>query len=824
MTPQGRASKNWTFSLGGFAVLALALGASWLYRSYFVSDPVLAAILHAVGYRASDRMWIPGQVVRGEPMVERLPLQTAGDARALAPIKFLGAGGYLGSDDEAGGSFVYHADAGLPRTGSPSRSRIAGKTASGRYYEVLAHGPSIFGTRNAITVEMAVEDGRRIASRTSYATRGTPATLTSADLDGDGKPDLVVVSADTDGGVSTISVFPGVGDGTYKARADYPAGLATKGVTVADVNNDARPDLIVVGRQTPGSPIDAAVEVFLNKGDGRFLAPISVAKIAGGWQAEFAAIADLNHDGKPDIVTNDGHVLLGDGKGHFKLMEGSQFAAADSIAAADFNRDGKIDIATVNFSVNPIYQNTVGIFLGNGDGTFRAGQRYASIYSGNEIGVRDLHGDGKLDLVVGVTDADGAGAANAPHAYLIPGRGDGTFAAATYYAAAGDGFDVGPSFALADLNGDRRPDILTTTVVPSQGLALYTLTGHGDGVFDRGTARVLRAASAGDKTIVVAGDLNADGKSDAIVATTTNPAGPSGGGAGNLAVFLGNGDDTFGVEHDTAFPSAASAMAAGDFNNDRMLDVVAGGVVRTDAQSNPVSGAVFLMKGRNDGSFDAPVQVAAARNPVSIAAADLNGDRNLDLVIADRGAPDANAPGSVTVLLGKGNGTFEPAARLGAPAFPEGAVVADVNHDGRPDIVVLSSPGFAGRAIASIVYVFPGDGKGNFGPASTTRLDEYADGLQVADLNGDGLADLAVASCCGLANSEVWTGNGDGTFAGPTELPVGISSSNPMLADLNGDGIPDLIVSNGNGIQALVNISGDHDQNLKLPAGARGGL
>ena len=167
------------------------------------------------------------------------------------------------------------------------------------------------------------------------------------------------------------------------------------------------------------------------------------------------------------------------------------------------------------------------------------------------------------------------------------------------------------------------------------------------------------------------------------------------------------------------------------------------------------------------------MQIATPRNPVSFAAADLNGDKNLDLVVADEGAPFASVPvdGSVLVYFGNGNGTFQSPKTLDAPSFPQAVAIADVNNDGNPDIVVLSE--FKGQSFCSRLWVFLGDGKGNFGAGIETPLDEYADGLQVADLNGDDLPDLALTSCCGFANTEVWAGNGDGTFNGPTELPVG---------------------------------------------------
>ena len=209
---------------------------------------------------------------------------------------------------------------------------------------------------------------------TSLTTPGMPATLTSVDVNGDGKPDLIVVSNDTDTAAAIISVFLGNGDGTYQPRTDYTTQLDTGYVTVADVNKDGHPDLIVAGFPLSGSASDPAVEVFLNNGGstGTFGTAINGPALPD-FTAQAAAVADFNKDGNPDIATNDGHILLGDGTGHFSLMAGSQFVAAGNLVAADFNGDGKMDIATVTAATGDNYQETVGIFLGNGNGTFTAG-------------------------------------------------------------------------------------------------------------------------------------------------------------------------------------------------------------------------------------------------------------------------------------------------------------------------------------------------------------------------------------------------------------------------------------------------------------------
>jgi hypothetical protein len=862
-------TKIWTVVLTSLGLLMLVLAGEQLYSRPLLSLVVRA--LHSGGLPA--QMWIPSPGGRRAMLVKRVRLRASTSDSAVAPlitpapIEFLGAENYLTgefapfwnsslpflflktesncslsvyTDNPASMTIgelqtnyqdILHAQAGLTTTGDlwpkgclnsrlgvPSGNGIIEKTAGGIYYAALAITYGMFGSANSITVGIGNSAGDALASSpTSYTTPGTPATLTSVDLNGDTKPDLIVVSDDVNG-VATISVFPGNGDGTYQSRTDYVTQLISGGVTVADVNKDGHPDLIVVGQPSSGSLGDPAVQVFLNNGNGTF-APAINGPALPDLKAAYAAAADFNKDTKMDLATNDGHILLGDGTGHFSLMAGSQFPAADNLVAADWNKDGKVDLATVTFTSNSSFDGTVGIFLGNGDGTFTAGQRYGSIYGGQNIGVSDLDGDGNPDLIVGFSDPHGFGPGSGAgsYVYFLLGRGDGTFAGATWDQALGIASGLGPAFAVADLNGDLKPDIVTTNNV--SGLSLYTLTGNGDGTFAPGFTGAISANNAGYPPLVLAGNLNGDANIDAIVGITTQSATLTGNGMGDLAVFLGNGHDSFGSEIDTPFASTAGAIVAGNFDNDNVLDVVAGGAVTIDSMANPATGAVFYLEGKNDGSFQTPVQIATPRNPVSFAAADLNGDKNLDLVVADDGAPFASVNGSVLVYFGNGNGTFQSPKILDAPSFPQAVAIADVNNDGNQDIVVLSE--FKGQSFFSRLWVFLGDGKGNFGAGIETSIDEFAEGLQVADLNGDGLPDVALASCCGFANTEVWAGKGDGTFIGPTELPVEISSSFPILADVNGDKKLDLLVSTGDGIETLLNISGQGVP-TPIPAGTVG--
>ena len=164
------------------------------------------------------------------------------------------------------------------------------------------------------------------------------------------------------------------------------------------------------------------------------------------------------------------------------------------------------------------------------------------------------------------------------------------------YDAPSVGAPLGPAFAVADFNGDNLPDIATTT--SASGLSLYTLTGNGDGTFAPGATKAISTAGVGDPLLVIAGPLTSNTSNDVVVGITTQSATTIGNGMGELAVFLGNGNDTFGSEMDTAFDTTAGAIVAGDFNNDKALDLVAGGVVTVDSDRQPGVGRSLLSRGQ----------------------------------------------------------------------------------------------------------------------------------------------------------------------------------------------------------------------------------
>lgn len=214
------------------------------------------------------------------------------------------------------------------------------------------------------------------------------------------------------------------------------------------------------------------------------------------------------------------------------------------------------------------------------------------------------------------------------------------------------------------------------------------------------------------------------------------------------------------------------AVAMGDFNRDGKLDM---------AVVNSNQGTVSVFLGRGDGTFSAPVTFAVGRYPDAIAVGDFNGDGKLDLVVAN------NASATVSVLQGNGDGTFAPQVTYSVGHIPTSVAVGDFNGDGKLDLAVANSSD-------ATVSILLGNGDGTFASQVTYSTGSGAPSIAVGDFNRDGKLDL-VAVNPSTNSVSVLTGNGDGTFAAPVSYPAGNGVTSVAVGDFNGDGKLDLVTT-----------------------------
>ncbi len=587
--------------------------------------------------------------------------------------------------------------------------------------------------------------------RMDFATGGlTPFSIAAADFNGDGKLDLVIANAQVPS--NAVSVLLGNGDGTFEPPVNYITNASPQALAVGDFNGDGKTDLAVVS-STIGPNNTYSLSVLINKGDGTFQAP---ATYATADVPSSVVVADLNGDGKPDLVvicTGGVSVLLGNGNGtfqpHLDYTTGGSPASLGiageqgSLVVADFNADGKPDIAlTVGF------QSLV-VGFGNGDGTFQAPIYYVAgtdFFGPKGLVVGDFNGDRRPDLAAG----DG----------LLLNSGSGEFQAARSIALS----NAPQAVALADLNGDGKLDLVIGT---ASGVAI--VLGNGDGTF-RGEVDY-----SGGGTGV--GDFNGDGILD-----LTNGA----------TVVLGKGDGTFGASISTA--ATPGVVSVGDFNGDGKLDLA---VIGTNV--------VSVLLGNGDGTFKVPFQYTTGLSPVSLAVADFNGDGKPDLAVTFNGDSfnPSTSPGGVDILINRGDGTFLPAAVYSTNSIPPtGVAVGDFNGDGRPDLVVATGgqtcrilpDGTVVCTTYSGLLIYLGNGDGTLQAGVPYNTASGPSTIVVADFNGDGKPDLATANPAAGTTISLLLGKGDGTFRSNLDYDVGSAPVSLAAGDLNGDSKPDLTV------------------------------
>jgi hypothetical protein len=679
--------------------------------------------------------------------------------------------------------------------------------------------------RTALPSELAMRDlpiSSIFLEAPTYSSGGFYAeSIDVADVNGDGILDIVVAnlcvsSTNCDNG--SVGVLLGNGDGTFQAAQTYSSGGSRPDfVTVADVNGDGKTDIIVSGEcvTNGGCPADnSVVGILLGNGDGTFQASQTFS--SGGYGASSIVVVDVNRDGKPDIVVgndcansascgsgNSGvvGVLLGNGDGTFQPAQayGSGGSGADSVALADVNGDGKLDIVVANYCAtgSSCSNGSVGVLLGDGHGNFQAAVNYSSGgQDASAVLVVDVNGDGKPDVVVGNGCDSSASCGDGVSGVVgvLLGNGDGTFQAAHTYNSGGSGTDF---VIAADVNIDGKPDIVVA------GGSVGVLLGNGDGTF-----QAVRSYSSGGSgpTFIASADVNRDGKPDLVVASECASDTCS---SGIASVLLGDGDGTFQAAR--AYSAGSSqysySTAVGDVNGDGKPDLI----VANDCASNCDEGSVGVLLGNGDGTFRAAVSYGSGGDPAeSVAVADVNGDGKPDIIVVNRCASDCSN-GNFGVLLGNGDGTFQTAQTYASDGFfPYSVAVGDVNGDGKPDIVVSNcseSNGFCGIDEGWLV-LFLGNGDGTFHEAAgynSEGRDAYS--IALADVNGDGKLDILVANLCQIVSDDmcsstggvaaVLLGNGDGTFQAAVNYTSGGQGAYSIaVGDVNGDGKPDLVISN----------------------------
>jgi hypothetical protein len=594
-------------------------------------------------------------------------------------------------------------------------------------------------------VEVLLQDANKTFSIQIMFSTGAlslPISVAVGDFNNDSELDITVANS----GTENIDVLFGYGNGSFTNETTFSTGLDSipQSVAVGDFNNDKRLDIVVADSGT-------GRVVILLRYDPGALGNQTVYSTGTDSQPMWVAVGDLNNDGRLDFVVANGDsdnvgVFLGLGNGTFS--ERTSYSVGSGfypfyIAVADLNKDSHLDIIVCNF-----WNDTIGIFLGFGNGTFSDQATYPTGINSrpNAIAIDDFNNDSRLDIVVANYFGDNIG--------IFLGYDSGTFASVINYSTGNKSYPG--SVAVGDFNNDNQLDIV---VANSGTLNLGVFIGCGNGTF---SAMIpYSTGSLAEPTSVVVGDFNKDGRLDLAVALS---------GTNNIGVLFGNGNGTFSSPtlYSTGNGSEPLRLATGDFNNDNQLDI---------AIANTGSNSFSVLLGFVNGTFFSPLNyfIADGSQPNSIVVGDFNNDSRLDIIVTNSGIDN------VGVFLGYVRESFlsVPAYSTGPSSRPVSIAIGDFDNDTRLDVVVANN-------VTDNIMILFGSGYGTFisNTSYSTGNGSYSCAVAVGDFNNDSRLDIVVANS-GTNNVGIFLSNGTGTFSNQTTYSTGPVSQPYSVAVLD---------------------------------------
>ena len=636
-----------------------------------------------------------------------------------------------------------------------------------------------------------------------------PCSVAIADFNRDNRLDIVTANS----GKDNIMIFFQNTNGLFVNETIYSTNIGSNpySIAVANLNNDQFTDIIVANYGTNN------IGLFFGKENGIFHEQITLS--TGNSRPLFLTVNDLNNDNKQDIVvvhygTNSIGIFFGHGNGTFQ-KEVFYTTGYDSIpyslVIADFNHDKYLDIGVANYGTNEIM-----IFFGYVNGSFINSTRYSTNINSHpcSISTGDFNNDNFTDIVVANSGTNSIG--------IFFGYGNGTFKQQWIYTIGiGIGIESLPSYVTtADINQDNQTDII---IIDSENSFIHILPGYGNGTFSNLTTFVNDKQTQSFSSAIA--DLNNDNQLDLVISNygtddililsgysksssviqTQYSLGHNSRPTSLLAVDLnndrfldivatksaansisilfgyGNGNFAHEITYSTGMNSSPRSISTGDFNNDNRIDLVV---------ANYRSHTIGIYLAFDHGKFSSMISYSTGFQsfPISVAVADFNNDTFLDIVVANVRIDN------VAIFLGYGNGSFnDPISySTGASSDPSALVVADFNKDNRLDIAVANSEN-------GNVGILFGDGHGHFQTIVTysTGFQSHPDSIVTADLNNDTWLDFVIADSTSDYVAILF-GYENGTFGGKT-VYTDDSFSNPTaltLGDANYDNKIDIILTN----------------------------
>ncbi len=688
-------------------------------------------------------------------------------------------------------------------------------------------------TTMSILRNLSANGSISLAGKIDFTTGASPLGIAAGDIDGDGKLDIAV----TNSSAATVSVFRNtssigsISSGSFAAKVDFTTGTSPSGVSIGDIDGDGKPDILV------GNTSSNTLSLFRNIASSGSLTTGSLeAKVdyTTGTGANYIALGDLDGDGKVDIAvsnltSNTVSLFRNANSAAGSFTSGSLAAKVDLVTGnspnivwiGDLDGDGRPEIATNNYnglnasimrgsnppptitavSPNTAIPGSTITLTGYSFNTTAAnnkvyfGATRATVTAASATTLTVTTPTGATYMPVTVTDSI-AGLSGSAKLSFTPTYNNGSFVPGLINYASRTTFTsvVNPnSIAFGDFDGDGKTDMAVVSQATTSTLSIFRNTSTTGSMTSGSFAAKVDFTLGNNANGIAVADLDRDGKLDIVV---NNQSSNTVSIFRNTATAGSITTSSLATRVDISVGANPTSVALGDVDGDGRPEIL---VTNSSANTVSVMRNISVQGAITTGSFSSSVTYATGTTPRDVVLGDINGDGKAEMIVTNQGAntisvfTNTSGAGSISIA------SFAAKVDFTTGTTPVYVAVGDFDRDGKSDLAVTNQG-------ANTVSVFLNTHtSGNISTGSLAAKVDFAVGasplmLAIGDVDGDSKPDIATANSGTttlsiLRNTSTTGSISSGSFATKTDFTTASSPYGIAIGDLDGDGLSDIAIA-----------------------------